>query len=404
MAASSQAFRLVAVLLVVPAAGCLSSTYVIPRQDALALTQLAPERRGDSVRVVQEIFADTPERAPSVTGSTQLDLAPRVYVFGGVSGGSGVGGSGVGGGAVGGGTVAVAPPGGGGTVGVTPGGGTVGAAPTAGTVGVTPAPGGTAPGGTAPNPSGSGGTGGGSGGSGGSGGGGDGTAVVVVVVVALSAVVALVLAGTEGARYDGWARLNPMHPVHVLASDGSTSWVPLALLDAQTAAAATELLVSEDEGPFLTLGRAPLNRVGFVYGMEGGVASLRGRRGLTGAAFAAHVQLGFFPLQQLGLLFDTLLGLGDRDGNTLVNAQFGGELQALPLALGPVHLGAFGRVGTASPTQRDERWALSVGGGGLVQLELTTRLALTLRGGATYVNEARGGVVTGEGMLGLAVY
>ena len=391
MAASSQAFRLVAVLLALPAAGCLSSTYVIPRADALALTQLAPERRGDSVRVVQEIFADTPERAPSVTGSTQLDLAPRVYVYGGVSGGGSVGG-----GAVGGGTVAVAPPGGAGTVGVTPGGGTAGAAPTAGTVGVTPAPGG-----TAPNPSGGGGTG---GGSGGSGGGGDGTAVVVVVVVALSAVVALVLAGTEGARYDGWARLNPMHPVHVLASDGSTSWVPLALLDAQTAAAATELLVSEDEGPFLTLGRAPLNRVGFVYGMEGGVASLRGRRGLTGAAFAAHVQLGFFPLQQLGLLFDTLLGLGDRDGNTLVNAQFGGELQALPLALGPVHLGAFGRVGTASPTQRDERWALSVGGGGLVQLELTTRLALTLRGGATYVNEARGGVITGEGMVGLAVY
>lgn len=391
MAASSQAFRLVAVLLALPAAGCLSSTYVIPRADALALTQLAPARRGDSVRVVQEIFADTPERAPSVTGSTQLDLAPRVYVYGGVSGGGSVGG-----GAVGGGTVAVAPPGGAGTVGVTPGGGTAGAAPTAGTVGVTPAPGG-----TAPNPSGGGGTG---GGSGGSGGGGDGTAVVVVVVVALSAVVALVLAGTEGARYDGWARLNPMHPVHVLASDGSTSWVPLALLDAQTAAAATELLVSEDEGPFLTLGRAPLNRVGFVYGMEGGVASLRGRRGLTGAAFAAHVQLGFFPLQQLGLLFDTLLGLGDRDGNTLVNAQFGGELQALPLALGPVHLGAFGRVGTASPTQRDERWALSVGGGGLVQLELTTRLALTLRGGATYVNEARGGVITGEGMVGLAVY
>ena len=391
MAASSQAFRLVAVLLALPAAGCLSSTYVIPRADALALTQLAPERRGDSVRVVQEIFADTPERAPSVTGSTQLDLAPRVYVYGGVSGGGSVGG-----GAVGGGTVAAAPPGGAGTVGVTPGGGTAGAAPPAGPVGVTPAPGG-----TAPNPSGGGGTG---GGSGGSGGGGDGTAVVVVVVVALSAVVALVLAGTEGARYDGWARLNPMHPVHVLASDGSTSWVPLALLDAQTAAAATELLVSEDEGPFLTLGRAPLNRVGVVYGMEGGVASLRGRRGLTGAAFAAHVQLGFFPLQQLGLLFDTLLGLGDRDGNTLVNAQFGGELQALPLALGPVHLGAFGRVGTASPTQRDERWALSVGGGGLVQLELTTRLALTLRGGATYVNEARGGVITGEGMVGLAVY
>lgn len=399
MGASRFAFRLVAALLVVPAAGCLSSTYVIPRADALALTQLAPERRGDSVRVVQDIFAETPERAPSVSGSTQLDLTPRVYVFGGVSGGGSVGGGSVGGGAVGGGTVAVASPGGGGTVGVTPGGGTVGAAPTAGTVGATPAPGGAAPGGTAPNPSGGGGTGGGSGG-----GSGEGAAVVVVVVVALSAVVALVLAGTEGARYDGWARLNPMHPVHVLASDGSTSWVPLALLDAQTAAAATELLVSEDEGPFVTLGRAPLNRVGFVYGMEGGVASLRGRRGPTGAAFAAHVQLGFFPLQQLGLLFDTLLGLGDRDGNTLVNAQFGGELQALPLALGPVHLGAFGRVGTASPTQRDEPWALSAGGGGLVQLELTTRLALTLRGGATYVNEARGGVVTGEGMVGLAVY
>ena len=99
-----------------------------------------------------------------------------------------------------------------------------------------------------------------------------------------------------------------------------------------------------------------------------------------------------------------MLGLGDDRGNTVVNAQVGGELQLLPIELGPVQLGAFGRIGSASPSQRDDRWALAGGGGALVQLALTTRLALTLRGGVSYVDDARGEVLAGEGTFGVAIY
>ncbi len=382
------AFRLLAALLVVPTAGCLSSSYLIPREDAIALAQLPPEQRGESVRVVQRILADEPATAPSVDTSTQIYVGPRVYVggggvVGGVSGG-GVGGTvgvtppaGAAGGGVGGGTVGVTPPAGGGTVAVTPG---------------------------APNPGGTGTTGGSGGSSGSSGGGGGGDAMLVVVVVALSAVIALVLAGTEGARYDGWARLHPMAPVHVVGPDGSEYWMPLAQLDPQTAEWADALIVSEEEGPFETLGRAPLNRVGFVYGMEVGAASLRGPRGILGAGFTSHVQLGFFPIQQLGVLVDMTLGLGGVDGNSVVNAQFGGELQVLPLEAGRFSFGVFGRVGSASPAQRGDRWWLAGGGGPLVQVAITTRLALTLRAGLSYIDDARGGLLAGEGTVGLAVY
>ncbi len=216
--------------------------------------------------------------------------------------------------------------------------------------------------------------------------------------------VALVLAGTEGARYDGWAQLHPMHPVHVLGQDGSATVVPLAQLDAATVEASDELLVSEDEGPFLRLGRAPLDRVGLVYGMEVGLATLRGPRGALGPAFASHIQLGAFPLHGLGLLFDVQLGVGDADGKDIVNAQLSGEVQALPLAFGLLELGVYGRVGGASPAQRGDDWGLAAGGGLLAQLAVTTRLALTLRGGASWVRDAREDVVVGEGTFGVAVY
>jgi hypothetical protein len=138
--------------------------------------------------------------------------------------------------------------------------------------------------------------------------------------------------------------------------------------------------------------------------MEVGAASLRGPRGIRGAGFSSHIQLGFFPIQQLGVLFDTTLGLGGVDGNTVVNAQFGGELQLLPIEAGLFHFGVFGRIGSASPSQRGDHWALAGGGGPLVQVAITTRLALTLRAGLSYIDDARGGLLAGEGTVGLAVY
>jgi hypothetical protein len=400
--------KTVALLLAALLPGCLANSYVIPRDAARALVQQPPETRSADVRVVQRIFADEPVSAPPVNATTQVVFVPQGQISVGVGGGGCVGSAGgpcgarsvgvsrgggsVGGGSVGGGsggTVAVQPAGGGGAVAVQPAGG-------AGTVGVQPAPGGSAA------ASGGGSGGGGSGGS--SSGGGSGDGLAVVLIIAASAVVALVLAGTEGARYDGWAQLHPMHPVHVIGQNGSVGVVPLAQLDAATVEASEELIVSEDEGPFVRLGRAPLNRVGLAYGMEAGTATLRGPRGPVGAGFASHIQLGGFPLHGLGLLFDALLGVGDDEGTSVVNAQLSGEVQVIPFGFGVLELGAFARVGGASPAQLGDPWGLAVGGGVLAQLAITTRLALTVRGGLHWVNDAREDVLGGEGTIGLAIY
>ncbi len=398
--------KFLALLLAALVPGCLANSYVIPQDAARALVQQPPETRGADVRVVQRIFADEPASAPPVNASTQLVIVPQGQISVGVGGGGGCidgagrpcgarsvdamsrGGGSFGGGAGGGSGVtggAGVSGGNAGTVAVQPAGG-------AGTVGVRPASGGSAAA-----------SGGSSGGSSSSGsGGGDGLAVVVLI--AASALVALVLAGTEGARYDGWAQLHPMHPVHVVGLDGSRAVVPLAQLDAATVEASDELVVSEDEGPFLRLGRAPLNRVGLAYGMEVGAATLRGPRGPVGAGFASHIQFGGFPLHGLGLLFDALLGVGDADAQRIVNAQLSGEVQIVPFGVGLFEFGAYARVGGASPAQAGDAWGLAAGGGVLAQLALTTRLALTVRGGLHWVNDAREDVLGGEGTIGLAVY
>jgi hypothetical protein len=406
----SLAQRLLALVLAALLPGCLANSYVIPREAARALVQQPPETRGADVRVVQRIFADEPVSAPPVNATTQVVFVPQGQISVGVGGGGCVdpggrvvpcGGRAMGpapggggtfvGGTGGGGTVAVQPAGGAGVAAVQPGTG-------AGTVGVQPAPGGSA--------AASGGArgGGASGGGGSSSGGGSGDGLAVVLIIAASAIVALVLAGTEGARYDGWAQLHPMHPVHVLGQNGSVGVVPLAQLDAATVEASEELIVSENEGPFVRLGRAPLDRVGLAYGMEAGTATLRGRRGPVGAGFASHIQFGGFPLHGLGLLFDALLGVGDENAQSIVNAQLSGEVQVIPFGVGLFEFGAFARVGGASPAQAGDAWGLAVGGGVLAQLALTTRLALTVRGGLHWVNDAREDVLGGEGTIGLAIY
>lgn len=228
----------------------------------------------------------------------------------------------------------------------------------------------------------------------------------------VAGIAAVGLAATEGARFDGWAQLHPMHPVHLYGPYGEYTWVPLAQLDPQTAAWATKAYVRDTEGPWQPLERAPLNRVGFTYALTLGAAEIPSAReqAIEGddaaeTGFLGHIQLGVFPTQMVGVLLD--FGLGWREnsfGSTVFEGRNSLELEFFPLAAGKLHAGGYGQLGLALRSEdgvvSTQRRSFVGGAGGLVQLEITTRLALMGRFG--YVRIL--GEDTAEASLGVAIY
>jgi hypothetical protein len=182
--------------------------------------------------------------------------------------------------------------------------------------------------------------------------------------------------------------------------------VPLAQITPELASWADRAVVRETEGPWSEMGRAPLDRAGFTYSLLFGTAQMPSFNEEKGSGFQGHIQFGYFPTQQVGLQLD--IGLGSRQnemGLTLFDGRYALEADVFPVAFGPLHAGLFGQIGKAQriedggPQKRDRTGNL-FGGGLLVQLDLTTRLALTARGG--YVNVMGEGAT--EGLLGLSIY
>lgn len=317
--------------------GCLSSAHRISREELARLASLPPAERGARVEVVQEL-GDDPAPAQPVTADTQVVIVHEpIVVIDGHAGGHGHGHS----------------------------------------------------------------HGGGGGGKGGGGGGGsdDGKAAVVAAVV-IAATAAVALAVTEGRRFAGGVHLHPMHPVHLWGPWGH-GVVPLAQLDPATAAASYRAVVNEHEGPWLELDRAPLDRRGLTYAVLGGLGQLSGSDGRRlGPAF--HVQLGAFPSQQWGLVVDWTSAWRDTDRDTtILDLRWGLELQALPLVAGKLHAGGFL---TGAMARRSEdglaETSLVSGGGALVQLELSTFLALTGRVGVVRA----WGELNRDMTIGLSIY
>lgn len=314
------------------ASGCLSRSHVIPKRDLLALSQMPPDQRGQSVRVIQGFASedDPPEARGSSGGTT-------VVVVGGGGGGGRHHSS--------------------------------------------------APARRSPNTA-------------------KANADKAYVWIILAAAVAITAAATEGARYDGWVQLDPQHPVHLWGPYNEYTWVPLAELDPQTAMWARKAIVRPGEGPFNRLGRAPLNRRGFAYGMTlGRTESPSVLGGPERAGFLSHIQLGVFFTKQVGLLLDFGLGWATNSVDaTIFEARNALELQILPLSAGKFHAGGYGQIGIGlrqedgpkEVARRDTYFA----GGGILQLELTTRLAITARAGVTSIF---GGTVSDLG-LGLSIY
>jgi hypothetical protein len=228
-----------------------------------------------------------------------------------------------------------------------------------------------------------------------------------VAVVAATAVVAgaavVGLAATEGARYDGWVSLDGKHPVHLRQGKDYRS-TTLANLTAADVAWAQEAAIVPDEGPMLRLGRAPLSRRGFVYQCDLGAGMLNDPGAPAPWGFVPNLLLGGFPIQQFGILADVALGVGEGEQGTVFNGRYGVELQGFPLAYRRAHFGLYAQVGYAHSLGGEGSWGgLAYGGGGLFQVDITTRLALALRGGVTVLAGDRQQVLP-EVTLGLAVY
>jgi hypothetical protein len=230
-------------------------------------------------------------------------------------------------------------------------------------------------------------------------------------MMVLAAGAAAGLAFSEGSRWDGWVRVHPEQPVHLYGHDGRYLYVPLAALTPDHAAWAEEAIIAEDESPlFQRTERAPLDRTGFTYGVDAGAGGVATAGADAPIGFLGHLQFGGFPWNELGLLGTVGLGWADdADGNALFNTRIALEIHAYPIALGLARPGLFVMAGdlfhdqdTPDGPERGHRFLVGVGA--LLQLELTTRLALTLRGGVATLGATENTLVVPEVNLGLAVY
>jgi hypothetical protein len=222
----------------------------------------------------------------------------------------------------------------------------------------------------------------------------------------LAAIAAGALAVTEGARYDGWVRVHPMMPVHLFGPYGEYTVLPLASIDERTAQWADHAVIREGEGPWTRLGRAPLNRQGFTYSLFFGSAQVPTLADgfEPDAGFLGHIQFGYFPTKQIGLQLDIGMGWTDDDlGNTIYNSRTSLEVDGYVAQAGPLHAGLFGQIGTgyrADDGIAFEQSSFLYGGGAQLQLELTTRLALTGRAGMIHFFQDN----AAELGLGISIY
>jgi hypothetical protein len=235
--------------------------------------------------------------------------------------------------------------------------------------------------------------------------GGDGQAAAIIIVAA-AVVILVAAAAVEGSRFDGFANMHPMQPVHVFGKDGGYTVMPLAWIDPQTAAWADHAIVKAAEGPMQELNRAPLDRRGFTYAVLGGIGTYKSVDGTVDNGTSTSIQLGYFPDQKIGVVGTLFFGWRPNAVNeTLFESRYTLELQAYPVVAGPFHFGVYGGGGAANrwedyPGMQGNEGTLALTGGGLVQLDINTRLALTARLGVTQAH----GEIMNDALFGLSVY
>lgn len=379
--------------------GCLSNEYVIAKPELARLAQLPPEQRGQSVQIVQNIgdrrgdAIDTTQPPPPPPGYAQgqgQGPPPEGYVEEGSDAHVGVG-VGI--------IIAPFPPVPLGGPPMSGPGGPRGLAGPRGPVGGVP--GRAAP--TTPrgprSP--------GAGGSKVSGGNSKNDLAALLIVVALLATVGMV--ATEGVRYDGNVAMYPWQPVHLKDASGQEREVPLAQITPADAATTSQAVVMDDEGwGFMRFGRRPLDCKGFAFKMDFG-ALHSSSSSLSANGFGTNIQLGYFPHRTIGLLGAwSFSGGSNVDGKSYYRNNLAVEAQFFPVSLWRLHLGGFGHAGEqyANDAGGGTRKGAAFGGGLILELALTTRLALTARADYTAAHVAPGGGWAGTEMFtaGVAIY
>ena len=224
--------------------------------------------------------------------------------------------------------------------------------------------------------------------------------VLAVVLAAIAVVPAIALVSSEGVRFDGIAQMSPWQPVHLKQRrDGNELVIALGDLSPVALDGAVEAKVMDDEGYGIrTLDHLRLDRRWApMFKLDGGSMTFA-RAGRRSLRHRRDMQFGLFVRPWLGLMLTAGVGgAGDEYGATLTRHVFGFEVQSLPLALGPLQLGGYVNVGYAAIASTadgsgDVEWGNAIGGGMLGELQVTSRLAFTLRAGANeafFVGSAR---------------
>ncbi len=246
-----------------------------------------------------------------------------------------------------------------------------------------------------------------SGGGGGGGGGGEALVVIAVVLAVVAVVAGVALVASEGMRFDGYAELAPEQTIHIKGEyAGSNHDVALAELTPRDAAAAVEATVKDDEDFGLGLGsRAPLDRRGLAFKVELGSSNFNlGLQQIGG--MASQIQIGGFFTRSAGLMLDIGLSGGSLCCSSLFQRHsLALEAQVFPWSVGPLWFGGFAKGGAAIANDSVTTQTGPIfGGGALVEVALTTRLALSFRAGANAAHFDDGWSTAGTLTAGISIY
>jgi hypothetical protein len=222
---------------------------------------------------------------------------------------------------------------------------------------------------------------------------------------AVATVILAPVAVTEGVRHDGYARLQADQPLFLV---GPQRWVSLAELGPNDVLGAQRAVAPGWGGRVQTLERRPLDRVGLAYTLEFGGARLPRASDDALLGYGGRLTLGGHPLQELGFFVGGQFAYGSQLGDARFLGKVFGAAEYLPAALGVLHAGLFAEAGLSAyagnSPRTDDRSGLFVTCGPVLQLALSTRLALTLRAGATNTVTDEGRTWLPEASFGVAVY
>lgn len=225
------------------------------------------------------------------------------------------------------------------------------------------------------------------------------------LVLLVTGVVLVPVAVTEGVRYDGFVEMTADQPLYLVGAD---RWVRLEDLSPEDARASVRAVAPDWGGPITRLERRPLDRVGFGYTLELGGAALPPRQDERLAAYGGRLQLGGHPSQQLGVFIGGQFAYGSSSEDRLFLGKLFGAVEFFPAALGIFHAGVFAEGGYSHFVHGRDTSETTPGAyfsaGPVLQLALSTRLALTLRGGMSSIATTSERVWLPEGSLGVAVY